>query len=108
VRQGYELIFSDWCYCIALFWELNCKVKEEYFYHRHSYVCLFYRVKAEKKPNLLKVKIQDAYFFYKKSFKRTGPLQQLSNAEYAKPYLLSSYHWRTYEACYRNVSMSHK
>jgi hypothetical protein len=43
-------------------------------YHRHSYVSLFYRVKAEKKrPNLLKVKIQDAYFFYKKSFKRTGP-----------------------------------
>jgi hypothetical protein len=29
--------------------------------------------KQKKRPNLLKVKIQDAYFFYKKSFKRTGP-----------------------------------
>jgi hypothetical protein len=70
-----------------LFWELKCKVKEEYFYHRHSYVSLFYRVK-EKRPNLLKVKIQDAYFFYKNRLKElVHLLQQLSNAEYAKPYL---------------------
>jgi hypothetical protein len=58
------------------------------FYHRHSYVCLFYRVKAEKRPNLLKVKIQDAYFFYKNRLKElVHLLQQLSNAEYAKPYI---------------------
>jgi hypothetical protein len=70
-----------------LFWELKCKVKEECFYHRHSYVSL-YRVKAEKRPNLLKVKIQDAYFFYKNRLKElVHLLQQLSNAEYAKPYL---------------------
>jgi hypothetical protein len=47
-----------------------------------------YRVKAEKRPNLLKVKIQDAYFFYKNRLKElVHLLQQLSNAEYAKPYL---------------------
>jgi hypothetical protein len=54
-----------------LFWELNAKSRKNTFYHRHSYVSLFYRVKAEK-TNAKKVKIQDAYF-YKKSFKRTGP-----------------------------------
>jgi hypothetical protein len=57
-------------------------------YHRHSYVSLFYRVKAEKRPNLLKVKIQDAYFFYKKSFKRTGPFTTAIKCRYAKPYHL--------------------
>jgi hypothetical protein len=44
--------------------------------------------KQKKRPNLLKVKIQDAYFFYKNRLKElVHLLQQLSNAEYAKPYI---------------------
>jgi hypothetical protein len=56
------------------------------FYHRHSYVCL--PCQSRKKTEFAKSKIQDAYFFYKNRLKElVHLLQQLSNAEYAKPYI---------------------
>jgi hypothetical protein len=70
-----------------LFWELNCKVKEEYFFII-AIVMFVYRVKAEKRPNLLKVKYKMLISSIKNRLKElVHLLQQLSNAEYAKPYI---------------------